>query len=189
MKNIIVLFIAATVLSGCWNVATTSAQVVYNRENLQNTISDQQIIMQSNRALFYDTDEFKNCNISLASFRGIVIMVGQAPTPQLREAAQRIVEKMPNIRKIHNLIEIATNITQLQQMNDTWITTKIKSRLLATIGADPTQVKVVTENGTVYLMGILQPQQADIAVAVAREMSGVRRVVKVFIYLKESKEG
>ena len=67
-----------------------------------------------------------------------------------------------------------------QRSKDSWITTKVKTEMMATSGLHSTQVKVVTENGVVYLMGMLTPQQSELATNVARRIDGVREVVKVF---------
>jgi osmotically-inducible protein OsmY len=67
--------------------------------------------------------------------------------------------------------------------NDSWLTTKVKTRMLADAEVAARKIKVITENGTVYLMGLLPREEADQAVEVVRSVYGVQRIVKVFEYI------
>ena len=70
----------------------------------------------------------------------------------------------------------------IQRNNDAWLTTKTKTAMLAAKGLHSAQIKVVTENSVVYLMGLVNHQQANLATSVARRVSGVRKVIRVFQY-------
>jgi len=92
--------------------------------------------------------------------------------------AEEIINNIPDIEHIYNLISIKSPSSSLTRISDTWITTKIKAKLLASNDFDGTEVKVITENGTVYLMGIILPENAAQAVSLARTTDGVQRVIK-----------
>ena len=84
--------------------------------------------------------------------------------------------------RVYNEITVGPATTRWQRTKDAWITTKVKSELLAKPGLHSTEIKVVTENGVVYMMGKLSHRQADMATDVERKVDGVRTVVKVFEY-------
>ncbi len=83
---------------------------------------------------------------------------------------------------VYNEIRIGEKIGVAQISEDSWITTKIKSKLLVNAEVKTTEVKVITENGEVFLMGNLSETQANAAAEVARNVSGVKKVIKVITY-------
>ncbi|MEO8400488.1 MAG: BON domain-containing protein [Gammaproteobacteria bacterium] len=182
------------ILSLCWlieacaaNAAITGAQAVYNRHSIKNNLSDHYIALKAERDIYLDSNRFQNTNVSVASFNGVVLIAGQVPHSEQRKEVAQIVKKIPGINELHNLLSVSTPTSALTRVSDTWITAKIKSKLIAINEIDPDQIKVVTENGTVYLMGIIPHEQADIAVDLARTTDGVQSVVKIFSYLYISK--
>jgi osmotically-inducible protein OsmY len=189
MKNKRALFLAllsTLTLSGCVssspdeNGKTTLHS--YDQRTFDTVGTDQTITHQAQLKLTGDRIVDENAHIVVASFNRIVLLVGQAPTPELRERATKLVQEVPKIRRIYNEITIAKPISAIKRSNDTWITTKVKTGLVTHAGLDAAKVKVVTENGVVYLMGIVTHDQANIAVDAARKVSGVKRVVKLFEY-------
>ncbi len=101
----------------------------------------------------------------------------------MKDEAQRAIEGVDGIRKIHNQIRIGSNIGMSTQTHDSWLTSKVKTQLLTTESISSNNIKVVTENGEVFLMGLVSDSEANLAVDVARNVSGVERVIKVFEYL------
>ena len=174
-------------LYGCVDAAVSGAQAIYNRHSIQKNLCDQYITLQVTRAI-NDTRLFQDCSISVSSFNRVVLLTGQVLHPWQRAELDKIVRKIPDIKKIYNLTIISTPSSNLTQVSDAWITAKIKSKLIAANEVDPSQIKVVTENGTVYLMGIIPPSQAKAAIYLARTTEGVQNVVKIFSYLKICKE-
>ncbi len=174
-------------LTGCMNAAFSGAQVVYDHHNIQSSLNDQYIAMKAERTIYLDTTRFQNTNVSVSSFNGIVLMTGQVENKEQRAEIEKIVKNIPGVKEIHNVITVSTPTSPLTRVSDTWITTKVKSKLIAMNDIDPSQIKVITENGVVYLMGIVPPEQAEIAVDVARTTEGAQRVVKVFSYIHISK--
>ncbi len=185
-KCISIFFLAIT-LQSCVNAAFTGAQAVYSRHSIQNSLSDQYIMMKAERSIYIDSNHFQNTNVSVSSFNGIVLISGQVETKAQKTEIENIVRKLPGVKEIHDVVTLSTPISALTRVSDTWITTKVKTKLIAMNDVDPSQIKVVTENGVVYLMGIVPPEQADIAVDLARTTAGVQSVVKVFSYIRISK--
>ncbi len=174
-------------LQACTNAAITGAQAVYNRHNIQTSLKDHYITMKSERSIYIDTDRFKNTHVSVSSYNGVVLILGQVQTQSQKLEIAEIVKNIAPESEIHNLITVSPPLSSLTQLSDSWITSKVKSKLLATNDIDATQIKVITENGVVYLMGIIPHDQADTAIELARNTDGVQTVVKIFSYLKISK--
>jgi osmotically-inducible protein OsmY len=90
---------------------------------------------------------------------------------------------MRNIKKVHNELEVAGPTSLIARANDNWLTTKIKSSMAVSSSTDANRIKVVTENGIVYLLGLLTREEADAAVQLTRKTYGVQKIVKVFEYI------
>jgi osmotically-inducible protein OsmY len=175
-------------LQGCLNVASTGAQAVYNRQSLKKSFNDQYTTMRIYQALNYKTHEFTDANISIATKDGDVLLAGQTPTEWQKEKAGEIAKQVPDVKQVYNLVTVASPSSTLTKMSDVWITAKVKAKLIASDDLDATQVKVVTENGCVYLMGTLKADEAEAAVDLASETEGVQSVVKIFSYVTISKK-
>jgi len=187
LKKTATIVLIAFSMTSCVNVATTGATIVYNRHNIEKNLFDHYLTMQAHQALYIDHDDFKNANIVITTYQGEMLLLGQAPTELQKREAEGIIKKIPDIKKIYNLVEIRSPSSYLTRVSDTWITTKIKSKLMATNDVDATKVKVVTENGIVYLLGTLEVAEAEAAVNIARQTDGVRQVMKIFSYVTISK--
>lgn len=175
-------------LTACVDAAVSGAQVAYNHSSIQSNIEDQYISTQANRRLYIDNHDFDDTHIDIATYNHEVLMVGQVTTEQQRKNAEALVKKIPGVDRIYNLTEVtSTPPSSLKRVNDLWITTKVRSQLVVMNEIDPSKIKVVTENGTVYLMGMVLPDQADIAVDIARKTDGVEKVIRMFTYLNPSK--
>ncbi|RDI44560.1 BON domain-containing protein [Aquicella lusitana] len=184
--RMIFFLIVASFLQGCADVAITGAQAVYNHHSIQKNLNDQYINFQAFNALNKDP-RFKSANISVATFNREVLLAGQAPKRWQRMEAERLIKKIPDVKRVYNLVSVSMPSSTLKRISDTWLTAKVKAKLIASNDVDATQIKVVTENGTVFLMGTLLPSQAEAAVDMARTTEGVERVVKIFTYMRLSK--
>lgn len=170
-------------LSGCMNVAMTSAQAVYGNHGISNSLGDQNITILTSRAIYWNTTDFKGQHIGISTFNRIVVLTGQLPSKELHDKLTEVVDKVPGIKKAYNLTEVTNRTSSLSEISDAYITAIIKAKLVAANEIDPSQIKVITENGTVYLIGIVFPEQAEIATDIARETNGVQNVVRIFSYI------
>lgn len=126
---------------------------------------------------------FKDANYAVTSFNGILLITGQVPSADMIPIATSKVDRLRNVRKVHNELAVAGPTSMISRTNDSWLTTKIKSALAAEEDTDATRIKVVTENGVVFLLGLLSRAEADAAVAVTRDIQGVQKIVKLFEYM------
>ena len=170
---------AAAVVAG-----TASAVTAANdRRTIGSQIDDNNIEIKASIALSEVERLEKFANISAVSVNGIVLLVGQVANEEMRNEAQRTIEGVSGIRKIQNQIRIGSNISITTQTHDSWLTSKVKGQLLTAKDISSNNIKVVTENAEVFLMGLVSDSESTQAVNIARNVSGVERVVKVFEYL------
>lgn len=133
------------------------------------------------RVNIHAADEtFDDAHLIIVSFNGYVLLAGQVPNEALKAKATDVVRKIRGVRRIYNELEIAAPSSAMTRTSDTWITTKVKSWLLGNSDIEGNRVKVVTENGVVYLMGLATREEAERIASVASDISGVQRVVKLF---------
>ncbi|MCX7121451.1 MAG: BON domain-containing protein [Gammaproteobacteria bacterium] len=173
-------------LSGCIPAAalvvgaTVGGAVVYDKRSVSTITQDQQSENLAGEILRMSPDLQTNTHIVCATFNHVLLVVGQVGTEDQRATAARLLTSVKNISRVYNEITVQPVSSSWRHGHDAWITTKVKTEMLAKPGLHSTQIKVLTENGTVYLMGILSERQAEMAVNIARQIDGVKKVVKVF---------
>lgn len=121
-------------------------------------------------------------HITISVFKSAILLLGQAEKPEIRDRAYQIVKKLTHSQYIYNEITIESLLSLVQRAADAWITTKVRTAMLDIAGLHFSNFKVMTENKVVYLMGTASPRQAAIATDIASQISGVKKVVKVFEY-------
>ncbi len=131
-----------------------------------------------------DAIEAKNkpAFIGVESHNLYVLIYGQVPSETVKAQVSTEVKGIPEIRKVFNELRIA-DPENVSTMSDSWITTKVKSSLAAEKGLDSKRINVTTEAGEVFLMGLVTREEGDKAALVARNISGVKKVVKIFEYI------
>ncbi|MEH6585356.1 MAG: BON domain-containing protein [Halioglobus sp.] len=125
-------------------------------------------------------DAFDNAHLVIVSYNGYVLIAGQVASQELKDQATRVAKEVRGVRRIYNELEIAAPSSGMTRTSDTWITSKVKSFMLANGDIQGNRVKIVTENGVVYLMGLATRDEAERIAAEAADTSGVQRVVKLF---------
>lgn len=124
----------------------------------------------------------EEAHLNVIAYNGRVLLVGQAPNEAAVETAKSIAAGVEGTNEVYNQIRIGEKISAAQIAKDSWITTKIKSKLLINGEVKATDVKVITENGEAFLMGNLSENQANAAAEVASNVDGVTKVIKVIRY-------
>lgn len=185
LPSVIISF--ALLMMGCTTVATSGASALYNHNSIEKSMNDQYITFRCYHAIDIESNHFKNANINVATFNHTVLLSGQVPQIEQKMEAEEIVKTVEGVGQVYNWIQVEKPISHLARMKDAWITTEIKAKLIASTDLDSSQVKIVTENKRVFLMGILRPSEARAAVQAASKTAGVKEVVKLFFYLNLSK--
>lgn len=162
---------------------TAGATMIADRRTFSKQIDDQSIELRAHNELNKQKALSKNTNLHVVSMNGTVLVVGQAPTGYLRDLAIKIIQDVPDIITIHNQVRINSTTSIITQSNDLWLTSKVKSALLKNGAVNAQNIKVVTENSEVFLMGLVTKQEASIVVEITRNINGVSRVFKAFEYI------
>lgn len=186
-NKLIPIILLAYTLQGCVGAAAvavvTGASMATDERTFGKQIDDQGIEFKASSELSENEALNNQTNIHVVSINGSVLMVGQAPNNDLRSLAVAKVSKIEGVLQVHNQIRISNTISFTTRSNDTWLTSKVKTALFSSDTLDATNIKVITENGEVFLMGLVSEANANEAVKIARNISGVNRVFKAFEYL------
>jgi len=127
--------------------------------------------------------DLAEAHVMVNSYNGIVLLTGQVPSEEARIAAGQVVEELRHVRQVHNELEVAGPTSLVSRTNDFWLSTKIRTQMGFSPDADAGRIKVITENGVVFLMGLLTREEAERAVALTRDVFGVQKIVTVFEYI------
>jgi osmotically-inducible protein OsmY len=188
LKFLFPALLATYALSACIPVvlvaagATVGGAIIYDKRSIKTIAQDRDMASTALKQISEDPDLKDKVHITIATFNNMMLIAGQAPTEELKNHAYQIASSATNLKRIYNEITVEPITAASTQTQDTWITTKAKSAMLAEKGLSSTQIKVVTENKVVYLLGVVTHKQADLAADVASTVSGVSRVVRLFEY-------
>lgn len=186
------LFIIAVLgifLSGCVPLivagTATTITVAHDRRDTKTIFDDKTITLQS-QTLLGRSDIRQQVQVNITSYNNNVLLTGQAQTIEDREEVIELVKTVDGVRTIYNEIAIGDSVPFFSRTNDAWLTTRVKTAMVANDMLDASRVKVVSENKVVYLMGLVNPEEANEATNVARRVSGVEKVVRVFEYIPDT---
>ncbi|MCJ0975552.1 BON domain-containing protein [Pseudomonas sp. PS1] len=122
-------------------------------------------------------------HIVVASYNGVVLIAGQTPREELKQIAEQAASSVQRVKRVHNELQVLKPSSALARSNDSWLTTKIKAQMLADESVPGSRIKVITENGIVYLLGLVTRQEGNRATSLVQGVSGVQRIVKLFEYI------
>lgn len=122
-------------------------------------------------------------HIIVASYNGVVLIAGQTPRQDLKQMAEQAAKVVQGVKRVHNELQLLLPTSALVRSNDAWLTTRIKTAMLTDNSIPGSRIKVITENGIVYLMGLVTRQEAARATTVAQSVSGVQRIVRLFEFI------
>jgi osmotically-inducible protein OsmY len=121
-------------------------------------------------------------HVVVTSYNGVILLAGQTPSTELKEKAAQAARNVQGVTKVHNELQILKPTSALVRSNDALMTSKIKTLMLADSTVPSTKVKVITENGIVYLMGLVTRAEGASATNVVAGVAGVQKVIKLFQY-------
>ncbi|MCW8944065.1 MAG: BON domain-containing protein [Sedimenticola sp.] len=186
---ILLAAISVSLLQGCATAvvggAATGASVIHDRRSAGTVLDDKTITVKIMNELLKQPELREHSSMSASSFNHLVLLTGQAESDSYRAQFEQIAARTPMVKRTVNEVQVGPNATLTQQSKDSWITSKAKVELFSIDlpGFDPTRVKVITEIGVVYLMGMVTPEESTAVVEKIRYLDGVKKVVKVFEYL------
>lgn len=172
--------------SGCTAMvvggAAAGAAVALDRRTAGSIVEDENIEIKFTHLYLQNEKMHKSSHVNATSYNGWLLLTGEAPTITLKGQIQEMASSITNVSRIFNEINIAEPSSLTTRSSDAYITSKVKAHLYSDQKTKGYHVKVVTENGIVYLMGLLTPEEADNATEIARTIGGVQRVIKLFEY-------
>jgi len=179
------LLLAATLcLSGCGSLLTAMNADTIEEDRGKRTfarmIEDNNIETKAMVNIHAADEAFHNAHVVVVSYNGYVLIAGQINSEALNARATEVVREIRGVRRIYNELEIAAPSSAMTRTSDAWITAKVKSWLIGASDTEGLRVKVVTENGVVYLMGLATRAEAERIAEKAAGISGVQRVVRLF---------
>lgn len=171
---------AAVLLGG----AAVGASTLYDRRPPQVVIDDERIELAAVQALRQDPELSGQVRISATSYNLTVLLTGQADSEGAARQATRLVSRLPRVQRVVDEVTVGPRRDLARESQDVYITSRAKLALTQVDlpGFDPTRVKVVTESGVVYLMGLVSEDEANGAAEQIRYIPGVERVIKLFEY-------
>ena len=182
----LIVLITIILLQGCATAiitgAATGVTIAHDRRTTGAVIDDQGVEFKAALAIFNNKDIYEQSHINITSYNGIILITGETLTEQLKRQVYELVRVIPKVRTIHNELIIAAPSSLPSRSSDAWITSKVKAKITSDRQIDPFYIKVVTEHGVVYLMGIVNQSESDRAVGITSNSAGVQRVVKMFEY-------
>lgn len=131
--------------------------------------------------------QYRNsAHVNFTAFNRILLVTGEVPDEEARNAIGAMAEKIDGIRKVHNELIVGPVAPFSSRSNDAFVSSKFKARLFESNQLSANHIKPLTENGTLFVMGLVNEREAKVAVAIARTTDGVRRVVNVMEIIPEA---
>lgn len=192
-KNLLAaLFVGAAILpslQGCFPVVaagvTTGVLATVDRRSLGTQTEDESIEWKSSARVSEKLGD--RAHLNFTSYNRKVLMSGEVPSTEAKAEAERIVTGIPNVQGVYNELTVGPASSYSDRSNDSFITSKIKSRSVDSGKFNPVHVKVVTEAGIAFLLGMVTQPEADSAIDVARHTGGVKKVVPLMEIIAPSK--
>ncbi len=182
---IAIVLSSSVLLQGCLPLAATGiaggALMFDDRRTSGIYVEDENIEWKARARL---RERVKDVHIDVTSYNLTVLLTGAVPSEEMKNEAGEAVRAVPSVKTVANELMVAGNASIASHGNDALITSSVKARFLGNRTFSPNHVKVITEAGVVYLMGLVTQAEGDAAAEVARNTSGVSRVVKVFEYIQ-----
>jgi osmotically-inducible protein OsmY len=186
---ILSLCAASALLSGCGTIMSSAGAGPIEEDPGERTfaqqMTDESIETKALVNINAADEAYDQAHLSVVSYNGFLLLVGQVPSEALKALATDVTRDLEAVRRIYNELEVGPETSAGTRTNDTWITTQVKSKLLASSDTPGRRVKVVTENAVVYLMGLLTAEEADRSALEAAEVKSVARVVQLFEIITE----
>ncbi len=174
-------------LSGCAAAlvggGAVAASTIIDRRTTGTQIEDHSIELKAYKQIKEDAELNDQAHINVTSYNTVVLLTGETPTEAMRQRTVDIIKSLEKVTHIYNELTIAAPSSMTSRSSDSIITSKVKTKMLSNQELSGLAVKVVTEKGVVYLMGLVSKREAEVATDIARQTGGVQKVVKLFQYI------
>ena len=183
----LIILVALMSIQGCGSMlAAMQANTIEDdpgERTFYQRLADESIETKAVVNLHAADEGYDEAHLVIQSYNGFVLLAGQVPTEDLRQKANDVVREIRDVRRIYNELEVAAASSTMTRASDNWISSKVKTFLLANTSTPGLRVKVVAEDGVVFLLGMVTRDEADRIATEAADVSGVQRVVRLFEYI------
>jgi osmotically-inducible protein OsmY len=185
LAGLTLLVAASSLLQACFPLAITgmgtAALMATDRRTPGIYIEDETIEWKAVAQL--RDGRFSGSHVNPTSYNRRVLLTGEAPSEEMKKQVEAAVRSVLNAKEVTNEVQVAGASSLASRGNDALVTSNVKARMVNNAKVSASHVKVLTEAGVVYLMGLVTPAEGEAAAEIARTTSGVNRVVKVFEYV------
>lgn len=189
LKATFAVLFSALLLQGCVagvvvGSAAVATKTATDPRTVGTQVDDSTLEVRVENALSKDQQLKKEARVVATAYQGKILLTGQAPNTELASRAKQIALGVEGAVEVYNEIRQGTPVSLGTASSDTWITTKIRSQILTSDTVKSSNVKVTTENGEVFLLGLVTQQEGQSAAQIASQVSGVKHVTTAFSYVK-----
>lgn len=186
-KNL-VMFAAISALAGCTSLMATATGPepigkTAGERTLSMSIEDSSIERTASINIYKADPQFRDANVNVVSFYGSVLLAGQVQTEALKAQAEKVLRQIAEVKQIHNELIVSEASYYLERSSDGIISNKIRAALIFEKGFPSSRTRIFTVGGTVYVLGKLSVADADQAVNIIKQVSGVKKIIKLVDYL------
>ncbi|MBD2783924.1 divisome-associated lipoprotein YraP [Xenorhabdus sp. DI] len=186
--SLLLVCFSVMLLQGCIGAAVVGSAAIATKagsdpRTVGQQVDDTTLEARVSNAISKDAQIKAQARVVVTVYQGKILLTGQSPNMALAERAKQIAAKIEGTDVVYNEIRQGNPVTLATASADTWLTTKVRSKILASDAVKSSSIKVVTENGEVFLFGIVTQQEGAAAAKIASETSGVKRVTTAFTYL------
>ncbi|MDX7988566.1 divisome-associated lipoprotein YraP [Xenorhabdus sp. 12] len=186
--SLLLLCLSTMLLQGCIGAAVIGSAAIATKagsdpRTIGQQVDDTTLDARVSTAISKDPQIKAQARVVATVYQGKVLLTGQSPNMALANKAEQIASKVDGTNVVYNEIRQGEPISLSTASVDTWLTTKVLSKILASDAVKTSNIKVVTENGEVFLLGIVTTEEGSAAAKIASETSGVKRVTTAFTYL------
>lgn len=189
LKATFAVLSSALLLQGCIagvvvGSAAVATKTATDPRSVGTQVDDGTLEARVESALSKDQQLKKDARVVATAYQGKVLLTGQSPNADLTARAKQIAMGVEGTTEVYNEIRQGTPVSLSTASSDTWITTKVRSQLLTSDTVKSSNVKATTENGEVFLLGLVTQQEGQSAAQIASQVSGVKHVTTAFTYVK-----
>ncbi|EOX4854822.1 division/outer membrane stress-associated lipid-binding lipoprotein [Haemophilus influenzae] len=187
LKKLAILLGATIFLQGCVAAVigggAVAAKVATDPRTTGTQIDDETLEFKVENTVEKDAQIKAEGRVNAVSYNGRVLLIGQVPNSDVKDTATALAKGVEGVNEVYNELTVSPKISFAQISKDSWLTTQVKSKMFVDGRVKATDVKVISENGEVFLLGNVTQSQANAAADIASKISGVKKVIKVFKYL------
>ncbi|AAS63952.1 osmotically-inducible protein OsmY [Yersinia pestis] len=186
---IFAMLFSTLLLQGCVGAVVVGSAAVATKtatdpRTIGTQVDDGTLEARVVNALSKDKEIKSQTRFVVTAYQGKVLLTGQTPSAELSNRAKQIASGVDGVTEVYNEMRLGKPVDLSTASMDTWITTKVRSQLLTSDSVKSSNVKVTTENGEVFLLGLVTQQEAQSAAQIASKVSGVKHVTTAFTIVK-----